>query len=128
MTGDGPQEAPEVGSVGEEAAKLLAALSGWARDHGGQYADAASGSAASFADAAREVNEHIATGSEDCRYCPVCRGIHVVRGLSPEVREHLVSAAGSTLQAIAVLMRQPSDRSTDNGSGTKGERIRLDGD
>ena len=34
----------------------------------------------------RDVNEHIATGSADCRYCPVCQVIHVVRSTSPEVR------------------------------------------
>ena len=36
-----------------------------------------------FAHAVHDVNEHIATGSEDCRYCPVCQVIHVVRADQP---------------------------------------------
>ena len=103
--GEGPREQHEhVGSVGEEAAKLLGALSEWARDQGTDYAGSASGAASSFAHAVRDVNEHIATGGEDCRYCPVCQVIHVVRSTSPEVREHLSVAASSLMQAAAGLL------------------------
>ena len=40
-----------VGSVGDEAAKLLGALADWAGDH--------------FGDRVREVNDHIATGDAE---------------------------------------------------------------
>jgi hypothetical protein len=99
-----------VGSVAEEAAKLLGALSEWARDHRNDYAGTAAGAAGSFAHALHDVNEHIATGSADCRYCPVCQVIHVVRQTSPEVRAHLSVAASSLMQAAAgLLATQPGD-------------------
>jgi hypothetical protein len=52
----------------------------------------------------REVNDHIATGSEECTYCPICRTIHAVRGTSPEVRAHLAVAAASLMQAAAGIL------------------------
>ena len=81
----GPEDDP-VGSVGDEAAKLLGALAGWASDH------------------AREVDGHIATGSAECLYCPVCRTVHAVRQASPEVKAQLASAAASFLEAAAGLL------------------------
>ncbi|MCW2806159.1 MAG: hypothetical protein JWQ93_114 [Marmoricola sp.] len=106
-SGAGPQE--PVGSVGEEAAKLFGALSDWARDQGPEEAGAVTGLAGSFAQAVSGVSEHIATGSEDCRYCPVCQVIHVVRQTSPEVRAHLSVAASSLLQAAAGLLATHAD-------------------
>lgn len=101
-----------LGSVGEEAAKLLGALSDWARDQGADYAGSAAGAAGSLADAVHGVGEHIATGSQDCRYCPVCQVIHVVRQTSPEVRAHLTVAASSLMQAAAGLLATPTDQQT----------------
>lgn len=84
-----PEEEP-VGSVGDEAAKLLGALGGalsdWAADH------------------TRGIDEHIATGSAECLYCPVCRTVHAVRQASPEVKEQLMTAASSLLQAASGLL------------------------
>jgi hypothetical protein len=100
--GDGPQE--PVGSVGEEAAKLFSALSGWARDQGTDYAGAAAGAAAAMSGTAHAINEHIATDAEECRYCPVCQVIHAVRSTSPEVRAHLSEAASSLMHAAAGLL------------------------
>jgi hypothetical protein len=93
-----------VGSVADEAAKLFAALAGFAREHGGEYAGAAAGMAGSAGEALHDLNEHIATGSQDCRYCPVCQVIHVVRTTSPEVRAHLAVAATSLAQAAAAAL------------------------
>ena len=119
----GPHE--PVGSVGEEAAKLLGALSEWARDQGTDYAGTAAGAANSFAQTVHEVNEHIATGSADCRYCPVCQVIHVVRQTSPEVRAHLSVAASSLMHAAAGLLATHT-----NGQSTSSpvEKIDLDDD
>ena len=102
----------EVGTVAEEAAKLLGALSGFAKEHGAGvghgFADLAQGAA----EAARNVNEHIATGAPECTYCPICRVVHVVRQCSPEVRTHLTVAATNLLQAAAALLATtiPADR------------------
>jgi hypothetical protein len=106
-----------VGSVGEEAAKLLGALSDWARDQGSDVGEGLSGLAAQAAATMHEVNEHLATGSAECTYCPVCRTVHAVRQTSPEVRAHLSQAASSFLQAAAGLMatlpsQEPSGRAT----------------
>lgn len=104
----GPANHEPVGSVGDEAAKLLGALSDWARDQGTDYAGSAAGAAGTFANAVQDVSEHIATGSEDCRYCPVCQVIHAVRQASPEVRAHLSVAASSLMHAAAGLLATPS--------------------
>lgn len=105
---DGPGEpGDDVGSVGEEAAKLFGALSDWARDQGDGAASGLgglAGLAGHAAAAAREVDQHLATGSPECTYCPVCRTVHAVRQVSPEVREHLVSAASSFLQAASAML------------------------
>ena len=89
MSGDqGPPE--DVGSVAEEAAKLLGALTGWAKDTAHDVNHAA--------------GEHLATGAPECTYCPICRTVHVVRQTSPEVRAHLASAAASLMQAAAGIL------------------------
>jgi hypothetical protein len=110
--GERPDE--PVGSVGEEAAKLFAALSGWARDQGTEYAGTAAGAAAAMSETAHTINEHIATGSEECRYCPVCQVIHAVRTTSPEVKEHLAVAASSLMHAAAGLLAThvPQDKAS----------------
>lgn len=100
MTG----EEDSVGSVGEEAVKLLAALQEWARENGSDYAKAAAAAASGAAATASSVNEHIATGGKDCRYCPLCQLISAVRATSPEVRQHLTSAASALLRAAATAM------------------------
>lgn len=105
--GEGPARTggqEPVGSVGGEAAKLLGALSDWARDQGTDYAGRATGAAGTFAAAVQDVGEHLAIGGEDCRYCPVCQVIHVFRQTSPEVREHLSVAATSLMQAAAGML------------------------
>ena len=119
----GPQD--PLGSVSEEAAKLLGALSNWARDQGDDYAGSAADAAGSFASAVKDVSEHIATGGEDCRYCPVCKVIHVVRNTSPEVRTHLSVATSSLMHAAAgLLATDPEDRA----KSSPVEKIDLDAD
>lgn len=93
-----------VGSVTEEAAKLLHALQDWAKESGSEYAGAAASAAESAASAVHRIDEHIATGSAECTYCPVCRVISAVRETSPEVRQHLTTAATSLLHAAAGLL------------------------
>ena len=126
-------ERPEVGSVGEEAAKLLGALSGWAADSGG---DLGAGLGATLgglgglaAERLSEVNDHVATGAAECTYCPVCRTVHAIRGTNPEVRAHLASAASSFFQAVSTaLATLPPPGTRGPGDSTGLERIDLDGD
>lgn len=130
----------EVGSVSEEAAKLFGALSGWAREQGadpgagpdgapGGLGERFSGLAGQAARAAREVEEHLATDSAECTWCPICRTVHAVRQTSPEVRAHLATAASALLQAAAGLLATavpPEARADRRGPGV--ERIDLDSD
>ena len=108
-----------VGSVTEEAAKLLHALQDWAKESGSEYAGAAATAAEGAAAAVHRVDEHIATGAPECSYCPVCRVISAVRGTSPEVRQHLTTAATSLMHAAAGLlatqMPEPSTERADGG-------------
>ena len=78
--------ADNLGSVGEEAARLFAAFESWVKD--------AAGGASAVMDS------HIATGAAECQLCPVCRMISMLRGTRPEVFEHLVDATASMLAAV----------------------------
>jgi len=109
---DGPEP---VGSVAEEAAKLLGALSGWAREHG-------DGATAMADQAQHTLHEHIATGAPECAWCPVCRAISAIRQTSPEVRAHLASAASSLMLAVSGMMATRPD-----GGDRHVEHIDLDG-
>jgi hypothetical protein len=122
---DGEQGQEPVGTIGEEAAKLLQALQDWAKESGGDYAGATSEAVSGAASTLRDINEHIATGSDDCRYCPICQAISLVRSTSPEVRQHLSSAASSLLQAAAGLLATPVPSPDAKRNGPV-ERIDLD--
>lgn len=106
-------DAHEVGSLGDEAAKLLGALSGWAREHAGEASDGLSGLAAQAAASAHDLSEHLDTGAAECTVCPVCRTVHAVRQLSPEVKAHLGSAMASLAHAAAAIMATADPRSDD---------------
>ena len=134
VTDDEGQE-PSVGSVGEEAVKLLQALQDWAADSAADsaadHAGAASSAAAGAATTWRWVNEHVATGGADCRYCPLCQVISMVRGTPPEVRDHLASAATSLMHAAAGMLATTvpdagARRRGPGGAGTPVQKIDLD--
>jgi hypothetical protein len=118
-------EPDEVGSLGEEAAKLLGALSGWARGHAAEAGDGLSGLASQAAAAAHEVDDHLATGAPECTVCPLCRTLTAVRQVSPEVSAHLSAAMGSLAQAAAALLAT-TDHRTKKESRTDVEHIDLD--
>jgi hypothetical protein len=121
--------------VSEEAGKLFGAFSEWARDQasatagGGGLGEGLAGLADHAAQAAHDLDEHLATGSPECTWCPLCRAVHAVRQTSPEVRAHLATAASSLLQAAAGLLATavPQDESA-AGRGAGVERIDLDPD
>src|SRR3954463_4724925 len=111
MTDEQGSSGSGVGSVVDEAAKLLAALQDWARDNATRQGAAGASAAAGMADRPSDINAHLATRGEDCGppaaggevcvYCPVCEVIHAVRATPPEVRAHLPPAASALLQAAA---------------------------
>ena len=88
-----PPHDESVGSVGDEAAKLLGALADWAGDQVG--------------DSVREVNEHIAPRYVGQRLGS--RTVHAIRQASPEVKAHLATAASTLLQAAADLLATASN-------------------
>ena len=108
-------EAGEVGSLGEETAKLLGAMSGWARDHADVAGDGLSGLADRAAESVHDLNEHLDNGSTECTVCPLCRTVHAVRQLSPEVKAHLTTAMTSLVQAAAAMMAGPAQREDRSG-------------
>ncbi|MEJ7832593.1 MAG: hypothetical protein WKF79_11200 [Nocardioides sp.] len=122
---DGNEVGGGIGSLGEEATKLLIALSEWTRDHGGEAGHGVGGLASQAAAGLDGINGHIATGSAECTYCPVCRTVQAIRSTSPEARAHLTSAASSLLQAASGLLATgaPADPSARRRSV---ERIDLD--
>jgi hypothetical protein len=86
----------EVGSAAEEAVKLFTAVEDWARRKAGQILD----------------DEHLATGSPECQFCPVCQGIGVLRHVRPEAVEHLLDAAASFVAALKTAVTMPPSAST----------------
>lgn len=110
MSGEQDGDAEDLGSVAEEAVKLLGALSGWAKD------------------ATHDLDQHLATGSAECTVCPICRTVHVVRGLSPEVKTQLATAATSLLNAAAGLLATAVPDQADPASRAGVEHIDLDDD
>ncbi len=100
-------EPDEVGPLGEEAAKLFGALSGWAKDQSGHASEGWAALVSDVAGAMDDVDEHLATGSAECTVCPLCRSINAVRQVSPEVTTHLASAFTSLAQAAAALLATP---------------------
>ena len=122
--GPGPDLGGEpIGSVGEEAAKLFTALSSWAKDQGAGSADSAAGAVGAMSDMFSQVNEHIATGGADCKYCPLCQLISAVRSTSPEVKTHLAVAASSLMHAAAGVL---STQVPQDGKTSPVEKINLD--
>ena len=81
------------------------------------------GFAARAATSAHDLNEHLATGSSECTVCPVCRSVHAVRQLSPEVKAHLGSAMASLAQAAAAVMATADPRADHRETGAGVEHI-----
>lgn len=125
-TGPGPDGQDEIGSVAEEATKLLGAVADWAREHGSDLGAGVAALADQAAATAHDLNAHIATDDPECRYCPICRTVHAVRTASPEVRAQLTSAASSFLQAAAGMLAAGAGGSA--GTGRPVQRIDLDDD
>jgi hypothetical protein len=116
VTDEQRPEAEPVGSIAEEAAKLLGALQGWASGNPGEAASGAAG-------LVHDLNEHIATGGAECRYCPLCQVISAVRGTSPEVKQHLTTAATSLVHAATEFL---ATRAGQGGGARPGPVQKID--
>ena len=96
------QSKEPVGSLAEEAAKLLSAVQHWAVENGDRYADAADGAAAQASAGTASSQEHVADGA-GCTFCPLCRLTSRLRAVNPEVMTHLAASATSLSRALAAL-------------------------
>ena len=71
-------------AAAEEATKLVDALGEWL--------------------ASAKLADWLPNGSADCRLCPVCQLIGLLRQARPEIVEHLDDAAGSLLAALRLAL------------------------
>jgi hypothetical protein len=115
---DSDRSTGDVGSLGEEAAKLLTAAAAWAREHAGDATGpaAAAGSGAGVRLGDWLSADHIATGAPECKWCPLCQAIGMLRSTSPEVKDHLASAivvARQLLDSLAEAVQEPQQSSSD---------------
>jgi hypothetical protein len=91
-----------VGTLAEEAAKLISALSSMSfseREGDGTGADTGHDTGRDTRRHDRHDDDHDPL-SPECRYCPICSLGRAARSVTPEVREHLASAAMSLVLAL----------------------------
>lgn len=103
----------EPGPLGEEAARLAEALVDWARG------------------AAPWATTHLhdlplATDSAECKLCPLCQLLTLVRQARPETFAHLADATSSLFAAVRTVVESAETARRHDNSGV--ERIRLDDD
>lgn len=110
-----------VGSVADEAAKLLEALGRSQAPRrqsssGTAESDEAPESSESFDDSsAPQDHVHVAMGdAETCTWCPVCRSVTLLKGVSPETLGRLADLA----TAAATLLADLASRHTESSSAT----------
>jgi hypothetical protein len=82
MTAPGPRGDP--GPLGDEARLLVEAARDWA--------------ARTFPD----VGAHLATGSAECQWCPLCRAVAALR--TPEMADRIAGAVTTAAGAVASLL------------------------
>jgi hypothetical protein len=92
--------------VAEEAARLIGALEEWLL---------AGGLSGGVASSLRWADSHVG-GAQECRLCPFCQLLAVVRTAQPEAYQHLAAAVTSLAAAARVLAdgldRGQSERQT----------------
>jgi hypothetical protein len=104
-----PGAGSAAGPLAEEAARLVEAMSQWAREHAGPVAG--------------DLADHVG-GAEECRLCPFCQAIALMRSARPETYAHLLEAA----TAMAAAMRSVAETAGRRGGGSAVTRIDLDDD
>jgi hypothetical protein len=68
----------------------------------------------------------LATDSAECKVCPVCQLLSLVRQTRPETFAHLTDATSSLLAAVRTVIETADAARRQDRSGV--ERIRLDDD
>ena len=91
---------PPLGSAAEEAARLMEALRRWVDDRGLSV----------------PTMPNVATGSTECKMCPFCQLLSMLRDSQPEVFEHLGTAAESLLAAVRSAIAAHESRWSGPGS------------
>jgi Family of unknown function (DUF5304) len=104
------------GSMGEEAVKLAEAVQGWLGERTGR--GPADVWAAATAPGAFE--------SPECRVCPICRAMHFVTTMQPEVFAHLADAATSLAAAVRA-MGEADGRAEQTSKGSRPAAAGFDG-
>lgn len=97
--------ATQPGPLAEEAARLVEALSEWARGAAGGLTIPAAGS------------------GPECQVCPLCQLLALLRRTQPETFGHLADASASMVAALRTVVDR-HDHATSRRSGV--ERIDLD--
>lgn len=92
------------GPVAEEAAKLAEALQAWL--------------------GAASASLPLAHDTAECRICPLCQAIHAVRGLRPEVVDHLAAATTELAAALRAAV-EPAPRDVE--PAPRVQKIDIDG-
>jgi hypothetical protein len=73
-------------SAAEEATRLVDALGEWVASRAGG------------------LGAHLGAGASECRICPLCQLIGLLRQNRPDIVEHLDAAAGSLLAALRLAL------------------------
>jgi hypothetical protein len=105
---------PQPGPVGEEATRLIEAMSQWLGAHWSRGGPA---------------DVPIATDSDECRVCPFCQVLALMRHTRPETFAHLADASSSLVAALRTVVEAHAGHGAGTASGRGGvERIDLDED
>lgn len=105
-----------VGSVAEEATRLLLALGGTPSVPPPWEDRPADGPATDVPGAGAE-HVHVAMGeAETCTWCPVCRSVGVLRSVSPETLARLADLATAAATALSDLATRHTE---ENGEGRR---------
>ena len=98
------------GPLADEAARLVEALSDWARGHVGEMPST--------------LGQHVG-GSAECRLCPFCQALALLRQAKPETFAHLLEASA----AFTAALRSVVETHAASAGGPGGvEHIDLDDD
>ncbi|MGX7680456.1 hypothetical protein ACSMXN_16320 [Jatrophihabitans sp. DSM 45814] len=113
----GTAQSASVGSLGDEAAKLIAAAQDWFHTNLGDSA------------------AKIATGAPECARCPLCQLISVIRGDRPELGERVTEVQGAFAGLLHALgdalstagaTSEPTDQKAEDSARPRVQKINLD--
>lgn len=92
-------EREPIGTLAEEAAKLLAVVHGW-------VGDPATAASTPEGDEEQRHDHGAPEAAAECRWCPLCQLMRMAMATSPDVRAHLSQAAVSMALALKGLLEE----------------------